>query len=577
MRTTVVSFLKQGGDKEEFSRILFLVIVCLTSLFSSFFAVFSFLEDNSPRVITNIFMLTGSVTNFVIASRTKYFKQAAFCQVILVSALILFIFSSSGVQDGVYQWVLLIPPMALSMLGSRNGLFVSTIGLITIICINVFDLYLISDNLPVKLVFRVGAIYGVLTVFSAIYNHQRRKMINRELLRSKELEQAKEEAEHANRVKSQFLANMSHEVRTPLNALIGNLDLIPTIKDPLQKEQCFKAMEFGSQTLLAIVNDILDFSKMESGKLEMNEGFFDMRELIESIKGEFLSLSKAKELQFNKKMNVNDDFLYLGDPIRIRQVLTNLVSNAIKFTNEGGVTLDVNIDQQGDNAGFFTIKVSDTGIGIPSEKLDTIFERFSQVDSSDSRIHGGTGLGLSIAYNIVQIMGGTIEVESELGKGTSFRCKFSLEAQRKDEKETSEANTDILKESFAGHKLLVVEDNDMNRMVIEHMLSQLDIEYDHAVNGLEAFEKFKNDDFSAILMDCQMPVLDGFESTKLIRSKGGVNSEIPIIALTASAMTGVREQCLDAGMSDYLTKPLKLEDLSSCLRMHLERYNQQSA
>jgi PAS domain S-box-containing protein len=378
-----------------------------------------------------------------------------------------------------------------------------------------------------------------------------------------ELLEAKEKAEQSTKSKSQFLANMSHEIRTPMNAIIGMTHLaIENEKDDKQKKYLQK-IETNAKSLLNVLNDILDFSKIEAKQLSIEKREFELNKLIENLKDRLSFDLREKNLELSVNLDENLNSCYYGDNLRILQVLTNLLNNAIKFTNSGKIEL--NIKQLDKNQVSFEVK--DTGIGIEKEKLSKLFNSFSQADESTTRKYGGTGLGLSISKELVELMNGTISVNSQLNIGSSF--VFDIELIQTEckcsplDKSCINTNNEE-KTNFHKNKILVVEDNVINQEVIFEILTELNLVVDIANNGKEACEKFDNHEL--ILMDIQMPIMDGYEATKKIRE----NSNIPIIALSANVMKEDIEKSKHIGMNEHLSKPIDFENLKETLHKYLD-------
>ncbi|MFW0756668.1 ATP-binding protein [Pseudomonas sp. H11T01] len=380
-----------------------------------------------------------------------------------------------------------------------------------------------------------------------------------------QLIQTREEAEKANNAKSDFLAMMSHELRTPMNGVLGMLQLLETTEMTEEQIEYAALASESTEHLLKVINDILDFSRIERSALELEHIPFNLADLITSCAQAFQHSALQRGLSLELKIPAGMESLQVqGDPTRIRQILVNLIGNALKFTDQGSVTIEPQWQSLDHEVLWFTCSVRDSGIGISAQSLDLMFNAFQQADSSISRRYGGTGLGLPIARTLAERMGGTLRAQSEEGRGSVFTLEIPL-ALYQQSLPVLAPRLPSGNDHGEGRNVLLVEDNPVNRTVIEAMLRSLGFTVSVATDGAQAIRSAESLIFEAILMDCRLPLIDGYEATRQIRQLPGC-ADLPIIALTANALQGDREACLDAGMNDYLAKPFKRTDLQQILQ-----------
>jgi signal transduction histidine kinase/ActR/RegA family two-component response regulator len=388
-------------------------------------------------------------------------------------------------------------------------------------------------------------------------------------VQARELEAASRRAEQANVAKAQFLATISHEIRTPMNGMLGTTELLLATPLEARQRRLAETAHHSATALLALIDDVLDLSRIEASKLTLQITSFDLRALVNEAADLMATTARGKPLTLSCTISAALPERVVGDPMRLRQVLVNLLHNAVKFTERGGIALDLIVLDDADDAVRLLFEVRDTGIGLAEDQFDSVFDAFTQVDASSTRRHGGTGLGLAIVKEIAELMGGQVGVDSRLEEGSTFWFEVSLKKGAPVPSAIAPPTAHDL--AFAAHVLLA-EDDAVNQMVIEEMLTSIGCVVDVVVDGDAACDAAARVAYDLIFMDCHMPVLDGFAATRRIRAEAqGGRGHTPIVALTADALAGDRERCLASGMDDYMTKPVSTAQLAAAVQRWVAR------
>jgi PAS domain S-box-containing protein len=437
-----------------------------------------------------------------------------------------------------------------------------------------------SLNIAVAMRNDVGEVVGV---FGTNKDITEKKLLEQALLANRRLEAMTVQAEEmaaaarvANEAKSVFLANMSHEIRTPMNGVLGMAELLLDTQLSAVQREFAHTIVHSARALLALINDILDFSKIEAGKVELEHADFDLPQMLDEVVRLIGVEARAKDLRLSAEVDPAVPRVVSGDPARLRQALLNLCSNAVKFTRRGEVAVSVKVLDRAPRSITLSFNVRDTGIGIPADRLEALFYPFSQVDASTTRRFGGTGLGLSIVKRLAELMGGRVGVDSREGVGSTFwfEAQLAVPLPEPDNRHPQTSPAVLLAppeplSERAGRRVLVVDDNVVNQKVARHFLGKLGYRADVVHDGREAVLAWQRGYYDLILMDCEMPVMDGYEATRQIRIHEGGERHIPIVALTAHAVSGAEIKCKAAGMDAYITKPLVREQLAGCLERFL--------
>ncbi len=399
---------------------------------------------------------------------------------------------------------------------------------------------------------------GLIIIIALLLRHYLNRVVH--------IMRAKKKAEHTALIKAKFLSTMSHEIRTPMNAVIGLTNILLQENPRTDQVENLNTLKFSADLLLSLINDILDFSKIEAGKISFENFDFELHALIQNIKNTIKLKAEEKNLKFETIIDPAVPEMVNGDQVRLSQILTNLTANAIKFTNEGEVLIDLKLISKTEDNVTVRFSVKDTGIGIDESKFEKIFQSFSQADTDTTRKFGGTGLGLSITKKLLDLQGSNINVESKMGKGSNFFFDLTFQTATQAVPENKNENRSYNFESFKGTKILLVEDNKINVLVAKKFLNKWNLNIDTAENGEIALEMIQNTDYKLVLMDLEMPVMDGYTATQKIRQlKLSKYKNLPIIALSASAISDFRTKAIKVGMNEFVTKPFNPGELHNVI------------
>jgi signal transduction histidine kinase/ActR/RegA family two-component response regulator len=464
--------------------------------------------------------------------------------------------TTRSVNIATLQFVFMVMVSSFYFLNRVQGVIYSGVAALPVVAVLLFPVLATGSTPFIELVpvgYASVVVLNFITLIIAIYLYQ--SAFSETLRETKALAQTK----------SDFLSTMSHELRTPLNSVIGLTELLATDPHTEDQKEKLDALAFSATSLHSLINDILDFSKLESGKLELEQIRLNVGDLIERVASglRVQAVEKGLDLRVVVDESVRKTFV-IGDPTRLSQVLFNLAGNAVKFTHEGVVTITANTLDLNEDEIALRFVIADTGIGIPKEKQRQIFEPFVQGSGDTTRNYGGTGLGLSIVSRLLLMMGSRMSLQSETGKGSAF--SFELRMKRDVSAENPEVEDANAVTDLSGIRMLVAEDNPMNIFLIRKLCARWKIEPDIAENGNEAFHKATTAGYDIILMDIHMPGMDGYETVRKLRKAGGMNAEIPVIALTASVSGNINELIREAGMNDYLRKPFDATELYTKIR-----------
>ena len=539
-----------------------------------------YIHDQYLLFFRSVMIILAQAGLIWVLLKTPKWKLVAHLTCIIVAVLIwsnLFIFLQ-GIKIISLQFMLLLVVMSYYLLGIKWGVFYSLLSIL-FMGIN-FALYGQEAMLTINNQIEVDN-YSFLIVFVfnfllIIYIQHHFFYAFNDTIKQLKIKQAEEKklneklqetitvSEQLSKAKTNFLSTISHELRTPLNGVIGMSNLLLLDNPRKDQEENLNILKFSANNLLSLINDVLDINKIESGKVDIEKTPFGVYSLIHNIFAGFKNRAAAKGLGFTLDCSSElNDLGVIGDPTRLTQILNNLIENALKFTKEGKINLTIKAKEKMDQNIRLYFCVSDTGIGIPAEKQQMVFESFSQASTSTTRNYGGSGLGLAIVKNLLELHQSNINIQSEVNVGTSFTFEIVYKTFDLDQNIPIEPNNKSIEDmDISSLKVLIAEDNQMNTLLMRKLLAKWNITPDFAGNGSDAVEAFKTNDYDLILMDIHMPIMDGYEASSIIRNySDNVKSNVPIIALTASVALDVRNKIAEAGINDYVSKPFSPEEL----------------
>ncbi len=560
----------------------------------AFLIVYGFFYSNIDFIFPSRVCFSLALLVFLTLFLYVLTKGWKYCTYIITTLVLIAMWliteSTGGITSPGLPWMITSPVFGFMLINRRAGITYSILmllGLPLFYLIKEFNLtfvpyYDIKINTYLYGLMDSGFLIFILTVVFFVYeksmndiftnlkfaNMQIEDKMQENEQKNKELIIQRDRAEASTKAKAQFLSSMSHEIRTPMNTIIGMIHILIQEEPRQDQVENLKVLKFSAESLLSLINDILDFSKIEAGKVEIEQVDFNLKDLINGVVNSQNQRASEKNIVIKSFIDSDIPEMVVGDPTRLGQILTNIVGNAVKFTANGSVSVDVLLEKSVNSSLFIKFAVVDTGIGIPQDKLETIFESFSQANTQITRNYGGSGLGLTITKRLLEIKNSKIYVESEEGKGSKFY--FTIELKKSNIVVYHETKSSFAKQTFdslKGVKVLLVEDNEANTYIAVKFLTKWDIEVDTAANGKIAVEKIIANNYDLVLMDLMMPIMDGYQATNTIRAMSDEKyQKLPILALTASTLIDINRKTNIKGMDDFITKPYIPNDLYNKIR-----------